>query len=270
MTMTRRNAVTAIAGLAAYTPALSLQSAQTAAAPSGKEDLLADLVAANRFLSAKEIVDGYGHISVRDPANPNQYLMARDLAPALVTAADILTYDLNSNPLNANGAAVVNERFIHGEIYKVRPDVKAVVHAHAAELIPFSVMNIDLRPICHMGAFIGAGVPVFEIRTARDSADKSMLIHTGPLGKALAAKLADHPAVLIRGHGAAVAGSSLGQVVGRSVYLQENAAIQFKAVQFSSINAGYRIEYLNADEARNMQDNTYYRDWDAWRIQYKA
>jgi HCOMODA/2-hydroxy-3-carboxy-muconic semialdehyde decarboxylase len=250
-----------LAGLTAYWPAIAAVRSQEVSNPS-EQDLVNDLVAANHVLADKEIVDGYGHVSVRHPGNSNRYLLARDLPPALVTAADILTYDLDSNPLNANGLAVVQERFIHGEIYRARPDVMAVVHAHAAELIPFSVTAIALRPIFHQAAFIGAGIPVFELRTVREPNDKSMLIHTPALGKALAQSLGDHPGVLIRGHGGAIVGSSLGQAVGRSAMLQQNAAIQLK-----SMSIGAKINYLDAEEARAMLDNTYYRDWEAWRRQ---
>jgi ribulose-5-phosphate 4-epimerase/fuculose-1-phosphate aldolase len=257
MTITRRQLLAAPAALGLYGAVGN--RAQEASKPSD-QDLVNDLVAANHFLADRQIVDGYGHVSVRDPGNPNRYRMAKDIPPALVTASDILTYDLDSNPLNANGVAVVNERFIHGEIYKARPDVKAVVHAHTPELILFTVMDIPLQPISHMGAFIGAGVPIFEIRTAREPADKSMLIHTSALGHALAQSLGNHPAALIRGHGAAIVGSSLGQAVARSVYLQENATVQREAIAI-----GGKINYLDADEARAMADNDYYRDWEAWR-----
>ena len=165
------------------------------------------------------------------------------------------------------GGAVVQERFIHGEIYKVRPDVVAVVHAHSAELIPFSVMWIlGFCPIFSSRCLHrGRGTSLRELRTVREPNDKSMLIHTPALGRALAHSLGDHPAVLIRGHGGAIVGSSLGQAVGRSVYLQQNAAIQRE-----SMSLGVNINYLNAEEARAMGDNTYYRDWEAWRRQDKG
>lgn len=140
--------------------------------------------------------------------------------------------------------------------------MKAIVHAHAAELVLFSIVGIPLRPTSHMGAFIGAGVPVFELRPAREPGDKSMLIHTPALGKALARTLDQHPAVLIRGHGGAIVGSSLGQAVARSIYLQQNAAIQRDA-----ISLGGKVSYIDADEARAMGENNYYRDWEVWRHQ---
>src|SRR5262249_49340163 len=124
--------------------------------------LIEDLVAANRILAQQGVVDGYGHVSVRDPRDPNRYLMSRSLAPELVTAADILEYDLDSNPVAAAGRSLYLERFIHGEIYKARSDVKAVVHNHSPSVIPFGVTTVPLRPLYHMSAFVGAGVPAFE------------------------------------------------------------------------------------------------------------
>jgi ribulose-5-phosphate 4-epimerase/fuculose-1-phosphate aldolase len=257
MTLTRRELMAASAGAAISLSALA--QAQTPGVPD-EQSLKTDLAGANHFLAEQEVVGGYGHVSVRDPANPNRYLMSRSLAPALATSSDILTYDLDSNPINAAGVEQFNERFIHGEIYKARPDVKAVVHAHATALVPFSVLGIQMRPAWHLAAFVGQGVPLFEIRDAREANDKSMLVHTPALGKALARALGDHPAVLLRGHGAAVVGVSLGQAVSRAVYLQKNAIIQSQAMAL-----GQNINYLDADEVRAMADNTYDRDWDLWK-----
>ncbi|HVB55423.1 MAG TPA: class II aldolase/adducin family protein [Candidatus Acidoferrales bacterium] len=259
MTITRRELIAASAALAGFLSTVAAAEAEPPAGPSA-EALLNDLVTANHFLADREIVDGYGHVSVRDPQNPNQFLMARAIAPALVTRADILTYDLDSNPLNSNGADVYSERFIHGETYRARPDVIAVIHSHALELIPFGVTGVILRPIYHMGSFIGPGVPIFEIRTAREANDNSMLIHTASLANALARTLGSHPAALIRGHGAVIVGSSLGQTVARSVYLVENASMQAKAMAL-----GQNITYLDANEARSMADNPYDRDWNLWK-----
>ena len=101
--------------------------------------LVEDMVAANRILAALDIVDGYGHVSMRHDKNPNRYLIARSVAPELVTANDILELDLDSVPVDGSKPKMYLERFIHGEIYKVRPDVKAIVHNHAASIIPFGV-----------------------------------------------------------------------------------------------------------------------------------
>lgn len=83
------------------------------------------LVTASHILADQGVLDGLGHISVRHPHNPQRYLMSRSLAPALVTPADIMEYDLDSNAIDRQGRSLFLERFIHGEIYKARRDVFA-------------------------------------------------------------------------------------------------------------------------------------------------
>lgn len=220
--------------------------------------LIEDLVAANRILAALEIVDGYGHVSVRHDKNPNRYLIARSIAPESVGAKDILELDLDSRPVGNGDAKLYLERFIHGEIYKARPEVKAVVHHHSAAVIPFGVSGVALRPIYHMAGFIGLGVPTFEIREAGGETD--MLIRTPELGAALARTLGDKPAALMRGHGAAVVGNSLPQVVGRCYFMQVNARMQAQAIAL-----GGEVTYLDAEEARKTGSNGYERAWDLWK-----
>src|ERR1019366_6261314 len=158
------------------------------------KNVIDELVLANHILANEGVLDGYGHVSVRDPANPNHYFLAKAGAPALVTAADITEYDLESKPVTNASATGYTERFIHGEIYKARPDVMAVVHCHCSEVIPFANTGVSLQPMHHMGWFIGQGVPVFEIRNAGGETD--MLIFMLVRGRALAQTLADKSAVL--------------------------------------------------------------------------
>jgi HCOMODA/2-hydroxy-3-carboxy-muconic semialdehyde decarboxylase len=227
--------------------------------PAADPLLLEDLVAANRILAALEIVDGYGHVSVRHDKDPNRYFIARSVAPELVTAADILELDLDSKPVDGRSQKMYLERFIHGEIYKARPDAKAVVHHHAASVIPFGVSTVPLRPLYHMAAFIGAGVPIFDIRKV--AGDTDMLVRTPELGGALARTLGDRPAVLMRGHGAVVVGDSLAQAVGRSYYLQVNAKLQAQAMAL-----GTDVTYLNdAEAARAEGFGGYERAWELWK-----
>src|SRR5512134_512884 len=126
--------------------------------------LLADLAAASRILAAQGVVDGFGHVSLRHPQAPDRYFMSRSIAPALVTPDDLIEYDLDSNPCNANGRNSFLERFIHGEIYKARPDILSVVHSHSPSVIPFGLVGVPMRAMFHNGAFIAAGVPVFDIK----------------------------------------------------------------------------------------------------------
>lgn len=224
---------------------------------------VADLVAANRILADLGILDGYGHVSVRDPGNPKRYLMSRSLAPELVTAADVMAYDLDSNPVDAQGRSTYRERFIHGEIYKARPDVNAVVHTHAPPLIPFSNTAVPLQPMYHMSAFIGEGVPVFDIRKTAGMTD--MLITNGALGHALAEVLASKPAALMRGHGAVVVGPSLPIAVGRSYYLKTNAELQTQAMTL-----GGKVTYLSPEEVGKVgTPDDYQRAWDLWKRKVK-
>ena len=127
------------------------------------------------------MVDGYGHVSLRHPADPQRYLMSRSIAPELVTAADIMEYDLDSTAVDARGRTSYLERFIHGEIYRVRPDVLAIVHNHSPSVIPFGVSTVPLRPLYHMSAFLGGGVPVFDIRKA-SAQPTDMLVRDAALG----------------------------------------------------------------------------------------
>jgi len=142
-----------------------------------------DLVAAYRVLAEHDVIDAYGHVSVRSERNPKRYFLAGHRAPELVTEDDIIEYDLDSNPLDARGRESVRERFIHGEIYKARPEVTAVVHSHSPSVVPFSITTVQMRAIFHMAAFVGDGLPNFEIRDAQKGTDllvKTPLSRRGP------------------------------------------------------------------------------------------
>jgi len=237
--------------------------AQTAPTSAGPVDpkLIEDLVAANRILAAEGILDGWGHVSVRHPKNPNRYLMSRNLAAELVTIADIMEYDLDSVPVDGRGRDLYSERFIHGEILKARPDVNAVIHTHAPPLIPFTVTKVALRPMYHRAAFVAQGIPVFEIREGFGMTD--MLIRNQAHGQSLAKVLSDKPAALMRGHGAIVVAPSLPRLVGRSVFLVKNATLQQQALAL-----GGPINYLDAEEARLIEAREGYglgRAWEAWK-----
>jgi len=230
-----------------------------AAAPDPR--LIEDLVAANRVLADLGVVDGFGHVSARHDKDPNRYVMARSLAPALVRTEDVLEYDLDSNAIDANGRALFLERFIHGEIYKARPDVKAVIHCHSPTLIPFGASTVKLQPVYHMSSFLGVGVPVFEIRdTAGPGSD--MLVRNGAIGAALAKALADKPVALMRGHGAVAVGGSIPQVVFRAYYAEMNARLQAEALRLGTVT------YLTAEEAQasaRTNDGVLLRAWELWK-----
>jgi HCOMODA/2-hydroxy-3-carboxy-muconic semialdehyde decarboxylase len=222
-------------------------------------DFIADLVAANHILATEGIVDGYGHVSVRSPRNKDRFFLSRSIAPESVTSADILEFGLDGEPFDAKGRAPYKERFIHSEIYRVRPDVNAVVHCHAPSLIPFGVTKVPLRPMYHQSAFLAAGVPVFEIREAGGMTN--MLVETAALGRALAKTLADKPAALMRGHGAVVVADTIPNVVGRSIYLEINARVQAQAIAL-----GGPVTYIDPEEARKYSaSDNYSRAWELWK-----
>jgi ribulose-5-phosphate 4-epimerase/fuculose-1-phosphate aldolase len=238
-------------------------AAQQAPASAGPVDaqLIDDLVAANRILADQAVLDGWGHVSVRHPHDPTRYLLSRSRAPELVSADDIMEFDLDSNPVEGKGRPLYTERFIHGEIYKARPDVIAIVHTHAPALIPFGITKVPLKPVYHRSAFVSAGVPVFEIRKSAGMTD--MLIRDQALGRALAKALGDRPAALMRGHGAVITGPSIQRVVGRSIFLPLNATLQMQAAAL-----GGPVTYLDPEEARKIEAREGYglgRAWEAWK-----
>ena len=231
-------------------------------------ELIADLAAAARILAAQGVVDGFGHVSMRHPAAPDRYLMARSIAPAQVMPADIIEYDLDSNPCNANGRSSFLERFIHGEIYKARPDVMAVVHSHSPSVIPFGLVNKPMRAMFHNAAFIAAGVPVFDISATFGATD--MLIKDGAKGVALAAAMGEHDIALMRAHGSVACGPTLQTAVFRAVYTEVNARIQHWTM---ALAGGAELAALDAEEGRLadvVNQTAGMRAWDLWRSEVRA
>jgi ribulose-5-phosphate 4-epimerase/fuculose-1-phosphate aldolase len=236
---------------------------QTAPASAGPADtaLIEDLVAGNHVLYDQNVVDGFGHISVRHDKDPNRYLLARSMAPALVTPEDIMEFDLDSNAVDARGRTPYLERFIHGEIYKARPDVKAVVHSHSPAVIPFADTGVKLKPMNHISSFLGEGAPIFEIRdTAGPATD--MLIRNAGLGHALAVTLGTHAVTLMRGHGSVAVAQSIRHVVFRAIYTEVNARMQADAMKLGT------PKFLNAREAAEAtktNDGLVGRPWELWK-----
>jgi ribulose-5-phosphate 4-epimerase/fuculose-1-phosphate aldolase len=222
--------------------------------------LIDDLVTASRILADQGVLDAYGHVSIRHPANPNRYLIARAMSPADVTADDIMELDLESDPVDRRGRSMFLERFIHGEIYKARPDVNAVIHSHSPGVIPFGITNVPLRPVFHTAAFLHVGVPVFEIRDAGGMTD--MLVRNGALAKALAATLGDKPVALMRGHGNVVVGPTVKRATIRAVYTEVNARLQTIA-----LGLGGPINYIADQEGalRDKNPGDEGRAWDGWK-----
>ncbi len=225
--------------------------------------LIEDLVAANRILYNEGVVDGFGHISVRHDKRPDHFLLSRSMAPALVTAADIMTHDRDGEPVDAAGRTPYLERFIHSEIFKMRPEVQAVVHSHSPSVVPFGTVATRLQPIYHMSSFLGAGVPVFEIRDTGGPAT-DMLIRNPALGAALAASLGGCAVGLLRGHGNVVVGGSIREAVFRAVYTEVNARLASEALRLGD----GRVAFLNeaeAEAATRTNQAQIGRAWDLWK-----
>jgi ribulose-5-phosphate 4-epimerase/fuculose-1-phosphate aldolase len=228
---------------------------------SASKALIDDLVAASRILAQHEVLDAYGHVSARSDKHPERFIMSRSLAPALVTAADLMELDADSEPVPGDKRKGFLERYIHGEIYRARPEVMAVVHSHSPSVIPFGVTRTKLRPVYHMGSFLWSGAPVFDIRKVREEND--LLIRDRPLGKALATTLSSHTCVLMRGHGMTVIGDGVQEAVFRSIYTEMNARLQLQATLLEG-----PIDFLSDEEGRRSTASnrgTIERPWELWK-----
>lgn len=257
----------ALAFLLASEAVIPIATAQPAppAAPALGPALVSDLVAAYRALASLSVLDAFGHVSVRDPRNPQHYLIVRSLAPESVSAGDILVLDLDSKPVDPQDASklLYRERFIHGEIYKDRPDVNAIVHSHSPTVVPFTVTGLPLRPILHNAGFLGLGTPLFEIRKFAGAAT-NLEIETPALGQALARTLGPSAGiVLMRGHGDTVVASNLQNAVFRAYYAEVNARQLEQAMAL-----GRPITYLTKEEAKTSDESMMRassRPWALWK-----
>jgi ribulose-5-phosphate 4-epimerase/fuculose-1-phosphate aldolase len=228
--------------------------------------LLEDIVVGSRILADFGVLDGFGHVSARHPTNPKHFLMSRSLAPALVTADDIMEFDEDGNPVDARGRNVFLERFIHAAIYRARPDVMSVVHTHSPGVIPFSVSKTPLKPLFHNAAFLAAGAPVWDIGKEFGATD--MLVRDNNIGKSLARALGDKPVVLMRGHGDATVGPDVMVAVFRAYYTDVNARLQSQA-----IGLGSEITYLSPDEgtkADTVNLAVTDRIWNLWKMRVQS
>ncbi|HSD43057.1 MAG TPA: class II aldolase/adducin family protein [Burkholderiales bacterium] len=225
--------------------------------------LIEDLVAANRILAHYGVLDGFGHVSARHPERPDRFLLSCSRAPELVSPADIMEFDLDSNPVGGDARRPYLERFIHGEVYRARQEVQAVVHSHSPSVIPFAASSVRLRPVYHMGSFLSGGAPVFDIRKHFGCTD--MLVRNREQGAALAAELDDQAVVLMRGHGFVAVADSVPIAVYRAIYTEMNAGIQQKAIAL-----GGTVTYLEPDEAARSDETNRgvsERPWELWKRQ---
>jgi HCOMODA/2-hydroxy-3-carboxy-muconic semialdehyde decarboxylase len=192
------------------------------------------------------VLDGFGHISVRCVKNPLHFWLSQSRAPGIVSKEDIMEFSDDSEAVEPRGRPVYAERFIHGEIYRARPDVISVAHSHSPGVIPFGVTSVPLKPVIHTAGFLPAVTPIFEIRNVA-GADNSMLVANNKLGAGLAKTLGKSPVVLMRGHGDTVVGPSVKVTVFRAIYTLLNAQIQAESL---SLGQG-KVMYLNSMESAN-------------------
>jgi len=226
-----------------------------------------ELVLANHILYDQNAVDGYGHISVRNPANPNTFFLARSVAPSVVKVEDIMEFDMSGKALNGDTRVAYGERYIHSGILKNRPDINSVIHGHASPVLPYGLTGTTLRPVYHMSAFLGEGAPIFEIRNfAKPNPDTDMFISNVELGDALSKTMGLQYFVLMRGHGYAAGADSIKRAVFRTVYAIQNASIQSEAMKMG------QVQYLTPGEAVTAQETiekTIGRPWQLWSERVK-
>ncbi|MBU3607403.1 class II aldolase/adducin family protein [Polynucleobacter nymphae] len=226
-----------------------------------------ELVIANHILYDQNAVDGYGHISVRNPANPNTFFLARSVAPSVVKVEDIMEFDMDGKALNGDTRVAYGERFIHSGILKNRPDINSVIHGHASPILSYGLTGVTLKPVYHMSAFLGEGAPIFEIRNfAKPNPDTDMFISNSDLGDALSQTMGLQYFVLMRGHGYAAGADSIKKAVFRTVYAIQNASIQAEAMKMG------QVQYLTPGEAATSKETiekTIGRPWQLWTERVK-
>jgi HCOMODA/2-hydroxy-3-carboxy-muconic semialdehyde decarboxylase len=226
-----------------------------------------ELVIANHILYDQNAVDGYGHISVRNPANPNTFFLARSVAPSVVKVEDIMEFDMDGKALNGDTRVAYGERFIHSGILKNRPDINSVIHGHASPILSYGLTGVTLKPVYHMSAFLGEGAPIFEIRNfAKPNPDTDMFISNSDLGDALSQTMGLQYFVLMRGHGYAAGADSIKKAVFRTVYAIQNASIQAEAMKMG------QVQYLTPGEAaysKETIEKTIGRPWQLWTERVK-
>jgi ribulose-5-phosphate 4-epimerase/fuculose-1-phosphate aldolase len=222
---------------------------------------LQDLAAASRILADQGVFDAAGHVSMRHPANPERFLMSRSLAPALVTADDIMEFTLDCEPCDARGRTAFIERYLHGEIYRARPDVMGVAHGHSPAVVPFGLVSTPMRATYHNAAFLASGVPVFDIRDTFGATD--IVINSSARGAALARALADKAVVLLRAHGFVAVGPSLQVAVFRAIFTEVSARVQLQAEALGGPLAALDDEEGRKADAINLA--TVGRSWEFWK-----
>jgi len=223
-----------------------------------------DLVIANRILAQQNVLDAYGHVSMRHPHRQDRYFLARSLSPAIVEDSDIIEFHLDGTPVDANeNRSLYLERFIHGGVYERRADVKAVLHSHAEDVLPFTISkSVRLRPVIHTTGDMGSDIPVWDI--SRNFGDATTLLVTNMAhGRDLATCLDCHRMALMRGHGFVFAGRTINDLVRICVYIPRNARVQINAMRMGEFIALSEGE-INARFELDPDSPAMKRGWEFW------
>ncbi len=229
--------------------------------PSVLDTIRMEVALGNRILANEGILDAFGHVSIRHPDKPDRYFLSRSRSPELVEPADVLEYDLDSNPVKSTKDRLYAERVIHGEIYKARPDVNAVVHHHAPAMMPFCIAGTELLPVMHLGAIVGHKVPFWD--QYDDFGDTNLLLVKPEEGASLARALGDAPLVLMKAHGATVVGSTVQELVFRTIYSCRNAEYQFLASMLGKVTTLRPGEVDKSMQISAMPTSSF-RTWEYW------
>jgi ribulose-5-phosphate 4-epimerase/fuculose-1-phosphate aldolase len=227
-------------------------------------ETIRDLALANRVLAQQGVLDAFGHVSARNPENPDTYFQSRGISPGTVRETDIVELTLDGEPVKPTDWRLYGERPIHNEIYRARPDVSAICHMHSAAIVPFAISGVEIVPVFHLGAVIGPKTPFWDARA--EFGDTDLRVATKAQGASLARTLGDNWSIVLRRHGAVVAGRSLAEMVFRSIHLQQNADMQYRAHVLGKVSPLTPAEAKLAGEF-NLQPHPVKRAWDYWRNQ---
>jgi ribulose-5-phosphate 4-epimerase/fuculose-1-phosphate aldolase len=228
--------------------------------PDTLAETLHELIVSTRILANQKVLDAFGHVSVRHPDNPKHYFISRHQAPELAEVSDLVELDLESQPVRPTEFRMYSERVIHGEIYKARPEVNAVCHHHAHSVLPFCISGRELVPVFHLPAVIGH-VPFWDQRD--EFGDTNMLVVKPEEGASLARALGQNWTVLMRRHGATVAGTSLRELTFRTVYGCENAALLSAAIAHGHVDSLSPGE-MNLSAEHSVKPPSTNRAWNYW------
>jgi HCOMODA/2-hydroxy-3-carboxy-muconic semialdehyde decarboxylase len=235
--------------------------------PDKLTDIIEELALANRILAHEGVLDAFGHVSVRHPADPGRYLLSRSRSPLLIEPDDILEYTLDSQPVRPPKVHLYAERVIHGCIFQARPDVMAVCHHHAPAVMPFAIAGKPIVPVFHLGGTMGEEAPFWDQHD--EFGDTNLLVVKPEEGRSLARALGPHSAVMMNRHGATVVGAGLKELVSRSIFMCQNADYQLRALALGTPQPLHRGEIRLAG-ALSLMPNVVTRTWEYWSMRLEA